>query len=74
MEMRQAFENEGFATGRTPLLISVAGPADPAKFALIQGPVSRFGDTAANAGIIALLESNSYMKKLPMHLQTAFAY
>ena len=25
--------------------------------ALIQGPVSRFGDTAANVGILALLES-----------------
>lgn len=41
--------------------------------ALIQGPVSRFGDTAANAGILALLQSNSYMKKLPVLIQTAFA-
>ncbi|KDQ52545.1 hypothetical protein JAAARDRAFT_40148 [Jaapia argillacea MUCL 33604] len=41
--------------------------------ALIQGPVSRFGDTAANAGILALLQSNSYMKKLPTLIKTVFA-
>jgi hypothetical protein len=41
--------------------------------ALIQGPVARFGDTAANAGILALLHSNSYMKKLPSLIQTVFA-
>lgn len=41
--------------------------------ALIQGPVSRFGDTAANAGILALLESNSFMKKLPALVKTVFA-
>jgi len=41
--------------------------------ALIQGPVSRFGDTAANAGILALLASNAYMKKLPSLIQTVFA-
>lgn len=41
--------------------------------ALIQGPVARFGDTAANAGILALLSSNSYMKKLPKLIQTVFA-
>ena len=41
--------------------------------ALIQGPVSRFGDTAANAGILALLESNSYMKQLPSLIKTSFA-
>lgn len=41
--------------------------------ALIQGPVSRFGDTAANAGILALLHSNAYMKKFPSLVQTIFA-
>ncbi|KAH8882971.1 mitochondrial carrier [Thozetella sp. PMI_491] len=41
--------------------------------ALIQGPVSRFGDTAANAGILALLQSNSYLKQLPIPIQTIFA-
>jgi Mitochondrial carrier protein len=41
--------------------------------ALIQGPVSRFGDTAANAGILALLQSNLYMKDLPTLVKTVFA-
>ena len=41
--------------------------------ALVQGPVSRFGDTAANAGIIALLNSNPYMKELPFTVKTAFS-
>ncbi|KAJ6632464.1 mitochondrial carrier [Mycena sp. CBHHK59/15] len=41
--------------------------------ALIQGPVSRFGDTAANSGILALLGSNSYLKKMPELLKTVFA-
>jgi hypothetical protein len=41
--------------------------------ALIQGPVARFGDTAANAGILALLESNTFMKKLPSAIKTIFA-
>lgn len=37
------------------------------------GPVSRFGDTAANAGILALLQSNSYLKDLPSPVKTIFA-
>jgi hypothetical protein len=37
------------------------------------GPVSRFGDTAANAGILALLQSNSYLKDLPSPIKTIFA-
>jgi Mitochondrial carrier protein len=41
--------------------------------ALIQGPVSRFGDTAANAGILALLQSNPYMRQLPTFVQSVFA-
>lgn len=41
--------------------------------ALIQGPVARFGDTAANAGILALLLSNSYLKDLPALVKTIFA-
>lgn len=36
------------------------------------GPVSRFGDTAANAGILALLASNSYLKGLPSPIKTIF--
>ncbi|KAL7946056.1 mitochondrial carrier [Trichoderma barbatum] len=41
--------------------------------ALIQGPVARFGDTAANAGILALLQSNSYLTHLPSLGKTVFA-
>ncbi|KAF9788392.1 mitochondrial carrier [Thelephora terrestris] len=41
--------------------------------ALIQGPVARFGDTAANAGILALLESNTFTKQLPSAIKTLFA-
>ncbi|KAF9039316.1 mitochondrial carrier protein [Panaeolus papilionaceus] len=41
--------------------------------ALVQGPVSRFGDTAANAGILALLQSNPVLSKLPSLIQTIFA-
>ncbi|KAL2694910.1 hypothetical protein Neosp_001499 [[Neocosmospora] mangrovei] len=41
--------------------------------ALVQGPVSRFGDTAANAGILALLQSNPYLKTLPSPIKTIFA-
>ncbi|KUI66442.1 hypothetical protein VM1G_02174 [Cytospora mali] len=42
-------------------------------WALIQGPVSRFGDTAANAGILALLQSNGYLSQLPSPIKTIFA-
>ena len=38
--------------------------------ALLQGPISRFGDTAANVGILALLESNT---ELPIALKTGAA-
>ena len=41
--------------------------------ALFQGPIARFGDTAANAGILALLGSNAYMKDLPERVKTVFA-
>lgn len=37
------------------------------------GPVSRFGDTAANAGILALLESNAFLNQLPTLIKTIFA-
>ena len=35
--------------------------------ALLQGPISRFGDTAANVGILALLESHP---DLPIFVKT----
>lgn len=41
--------------------------------ALIQGPLARFGDTAANAGILALLRSNPLAKQLPALVKTIFA-
>jgi len=37
-------------------------------FALLQGPLTRFGDTAANVGILALLESQD---ALPLPIKTA---
>jgi hypothetical protein len=41
--------------------------------ALVQAPVARFGDTAANVGIIALLDSNPILKDLPILVKTIFA-
>eukprot|EP01026_Neomeris_dumetosa_P077077 TRINITY_DN82_c3_g1_i3.p1 TRINITY_DN82_c3_g1~~TRINITY_DN82_c3_g1_i3.p1 ORF type:complete len:321 (-),score=32.26 TRINITY_DN82_c3_g1_i3:119-1057(-) len=41
--------------------------------ALIQGPVSRFGDTAANTGMLALLESYELTGKLPVGVKTVAA-
>ena len=40
-------------------------------FALIQGPLTRFGDTAANVGILALLDSIPELESLPLPLKTA---
>lgn len=37
------------------------------------GPISRFGDTAANAGILALLQSNPFLSQLPSLIKTVFA-
>ena len=34
--------------------------------ALVQGPASRFGDTAANAGVITLMDSLDSTKDLPV--------
>lgn len=41
--------------------------------ALIQGPMSRFGDTAANAGTLALLDSYDATSTLPVGVKTAVA-
>ncbi|KAJ3095797.1 hypothetical protein HDU97_006498 [Phlyctochytrium planicorne] len=41
--------------------------------ALIQGPLSRFGDTASNAGALALLESSDLTRNLPVTVKTIFA-
>lgn len=39
-------------------------------FALVQGPLTRFGDTAANVGILALLESIPETQSLPLPVKT----
>jgi hypothetical protein len=41
--------------------------------ALLQGPLSRFGDTAANAGALALLDSYESTKSLPVGVKTLTA-
>jgi len=40
-------------------------------FALIQGPLTRFGDTAANVGVLALLEALPETTSLPLPVKTA---
>ena len=41
--------------------------------ALVQGPLARFGDTAANAGVIALMDARPETKGLPVGAKTACA-
>jgi hypothetical protein len=41
--------------------------------ALIQGPVSRFGDTAANAGMLSLMDSFDSTRGLPISVKTMSA-
>jgi len=41
--------------------------------ALFQGPLARFGDTAANSGVLALLDSMDSTKNLPIALKTVGA-
>ena len=41
--------------------------------ALFQGPLSRFGDTAANTGMLALLEANEGTNNLPVAVKTFMA-
>eukprot|EP00397_Hematodinium_sp_SG-2012_P017464 GEMP01017860.1.p1 GENE.GEMP01017860.1~~GEMP01017860.1.p1 ORF type:complete len:483 (+),score=75.33 GEMP01017860.1:154-1602(+) len=38
--------------------------------AMLQGPLSRFGDTAANAGCLALMDSNDTTRNLPAAIKT----
>jgi hypothetical protein len=40
-------------------------------FAIVQGPLTRFGDTAANVGILALLENIPETQSLPLPVKTA---
>lgn len=39
-------------------------------FAIVQGPLTRFGDTAANVGVLALLEALPLTQDLPLPLKT----
>ncbi|KAF4734265.1 hypothetical protein FOZ62_000205 [Perkinsus olseni] len=41
--------------------------------ALMQAPLSRFGDTAANVGVLALLDSSAATKDIPVGVKTAAA-
>jgi hypothetical protein len=41
--------------------------------ALFQGPLSRFGDTASNAGMLALWDSLEFTKELPMRTKSVSA-
>ena len=41
--------------------------------ALLQGPLSRFGDTAANAGVLSLLDHHESTKNLPVGVKTIAA-
>jgi len=41
--------------------------------ALVQGPMSRFGDTAANTGILTLLDNVESTKELPVFVKTLAA-
>lgn len=41
--------------------------------ALLQGPISRFGDTAANTGTLVLLDSFSMTSGLPIGVKTVGA-
>ena len=38
----------------------------------MQGPLTRFGDTAANVGILVLLESFAWSAGLPLPIRSAF--
>ena len=41
--------------------------------ALIQGPLSRFGDTAANTGTLVMLDANESTRDLPIGIKTGVA-
>lgn len=64
--MREAFRTL-YAEGGIPRFYRGIGPA------LLQGPLSRFGDTAANAGMLALLDSSESTQNLPVGVKTLAA-
>ena len=56
-----------YAQGGIPRFYRGLGPA------LLQGPLSRFGDTAANAGTLSLLNSLDSTKDMPLMFKTLAA-
>ena len=42
-------------------------------WALLQTPLTRFGDTAANSGVLLLLSSTGFGQAMPLGLRTAVA-
>ena len=67
-----------YLSGRHTPVLGSAGLGGVARFyrgvlpALVQGPMARFGDTAANAGALALLDGSETTKSLPVSVKTAF--
>lgn len=56
-----------YKDGGIPRFYRGVGPA------LIQGPLARFGDTAANAGVLAALDAHPTTKALPVAVKTVAA-
>lgn len=56
-----------YSQGGIPRFYRGVGPA------LIQGPMSRFGDTAANTGVLSLMESYDSTRELPVGVKTVCA-
>ena len=71
------YDNGGygrFYSGLTAALIQGEHRLLHLRFSFLSliGPVARFGDTAANTGIRALLQSNPILRQLPSLGQTVF--
>lgn len=66
MTMREAMRNL-YAQGGLPRFYRGIGPA------LVQGPLMRFVDSSANAGVLALFEATHAEKMWPVWIQTIFA-
>ncbi|KAL1520839.1 hypothetical protein AB1Y20_022401 [Prymnesium parvum] len=65
--MRHLYNDGGRGLGGIRRFYAGLGPA------LFQGPLSRFGDTAANAGMISLWDSLEFTKTLPVAVKTVSA-
>ena len=72
-KMPKQYKNGGTARAAVKALLAQGGVARLYRgvgWALIQGPAARFGDTASNVGMLALLDSNPSTAQLPMLLKT----